>query len=257
MALAKQETLVSIRFLDMSEMDEQIQYKVGAYYSIETNYRLFLFSSLFECYDRMLYLDSDIVVTGDISELYDRDLNGKPLGAVEEIGMRLLSKTKQAVFFDHKPYNVDNYRTDGLHMKHMDTYFNAGVLLLDLRKTRELFDTGKALEVLHSHAFFYNDQDVLNILYDGQVELLDCRWNYMINIERQVRSKNPNNRRLFEEFIRTDYRMIHYVSAEKPWNYELPLGQVYWEYRMKLEKKLDKELKKEFESFRKEADGLK
>ena len=55
---------VKVRFVDMSEYDEKVSLDVGVYYSVETNYRLFLFSELFSAYDRMIYLDCDTVVTG-------------------------------------------------------------------------------------------------------------------------------------------------------------------------------------------------
>ena len=48
---------VKVRFVDMSEYDEKVSSDVGVYYSVETNYRLFLFSELFSAYDRMIYLD--------------------------------------------------------------------------------------------------------------------------------------------------------------------------------------------------------
>ena len=97
---------MKVRFVDMSEYDEKVSSDVGVYYSVETNYRLFLFSELFSAYDRMIYLDCDTVVTGDISRLFDMPLNGSAIGAAADVGVRVLSYTKRAVFFEKKPYNI-------------------------------------------------------------------------------------------------------------------------------------------------------
>ena len=152
---------VKVRFVDMSEYDEKVSSDVGVYYSVETNYRLFLFSELFSAYDRMIYLDCDTVVTGDISRLFDMPLNGSAIGAAADVGVRVLSYTKRAVFFEKKPYNIDNYISQVLDIPEKECYFNAGVLLIDLKKCRGLVTFEKVTEILHGSKLFYNDQDVL------------------------------------------------------------------------------------------------
>ena len=124
-----------------------------------------LFSKLFQNYRRMLYLDCDIIVTGDVGELFDVDLEGKSAAGVEDVGFRWLAYTKRAIFLDNKPYNVLNYCTDVLGIKDPGGYVNAGVLLFDLEKCRQKVSFRDVVETLHSRNFFYNDQDVLNILH--------------------------------------------------------------------------------------------
>ena len=80
---------VSIRFVNVVEADRELQSDVGCYYAVETNYRLLLFSKLFQNYRRMLYLDCDIIVTGDVGELFDVDLEGKSAAGVEDVGFRI------------------------------------------------------------------------------------------------------------------------------------------------------------------------
>lgn len=58
---------VSVRFISMAQYEKKVEYDVGVYYSIETNYRLFLFGEMFAKYDKILYLDCDLIVEGDIS----------------------------------------------------------------------------------------------------------------------------------------------------------------------------------------------
>ena len=227
---------VVIRFISMEPYEKLVAYDVGAYYSIETNYRLFLFGELFAKYDRMLYLDCDLIVEGDVGRLYDVELGECEAAAVRSEDFRLLSKIKKPIFMDRFPYNADNYRTDALGMKTPENYFNAGVIVMDLKKARQRLTQEQVFEILHRHKYYYNDQDVLNIVFDGRVKNVDCMWNYMTYIPEQLAKENENNRKLFEDLYREDPCIIHYTSAEKPWNTETKvLGDRYWKYRNEME----------------------
>lgn len=230
LGLADGKSGVSIRFVNVIEADRELQSDVGCYYAVETNYRLLLFSKLFQNYRRMLYLDCDIIVTGDVGELFDVDLEGKSAAGVEDVGFRWLAYTKRAIFLDNKPYNVLNYCTDVLGMKDPGSYVNAGVLLFDLEKCRQKVSFRDVVETLHSRNFFYNDQDVLNILLEGNIKQVDCKWNYMNNIAFYLECDRKEFRELYLDLRREDFRIIHYISAKKPWNGEVPMGEVWQKY---------------------------
>lgn len=230
LGLADGKSGVSIRFVNVAEADRELQSDVGCYYAVETNYRLLLFSELFQNYRRMLYLDCDIIVTGDVGELFDVDLEGKSAAGVEDVGFRWLAYTKRAIFLDYKPYNVLNYCTDVLGIKDPGSYINAGVLLFDLEKCRQKVSFRDVVETLHSRNFFYNDQDVLNILLEGNIKQVDCKWNYMNNIAFYLECDRKEFRELYLDLRREDYRIIHYISAKKPWNGEVPMGEVWQKY---------------------------
>ena len=76
---------VKIDFVDISRDIEQIKskFKDVYHFSIVTYYRLFI-ASLFPQYDKVIYLDCDLVVLGDISELYCIELGDNILGAAPE-----------------------------------------------------------------------------------------------------------------------------------------------------------------------------
>ena len=230
LGLADGKSGVSIRFVNVVEADRELQSDVGCYYAVETNYRLLLFSKLFQNYRRMLYLDCDIIVTGDVGELFDVDLEGKSAAGVEDVGFRWLAYPKRAIFLDNKPYNVLNYCTDVLGIKDPGGYVNAGVLLFDLEKCRQKVSFRDVVETLHSRNFFYNDQDVLNILLEGNIKQVDCKWNYMNNIAFYLECDRKEFRELYLDLYREDYRIIHYISAKKPWNGKVPMGEVWQKY---------------------------
>lgn len=221
---------VSIRFIDVVEADNELQSDVGAYYAVETNYRLLLFSDFFQNYKRMLYLDCDIIVTRDVGELFDVDLGEKSAAGVENVEFRWLAYTKRAVFLGNKPYNALNYCTDALGIKDPGGYVNAGVMLFDLEKCRQSFSFNDVVQVLHSRNFYYNDQDVLNILLEGNIKQVDCKWNYMNNIEFYLNCDRKEFRELYLDLRREDYCIIHYISSKKPWDGEVPMGKVWKKY---------------------------
>ena len=174
LALAEQNEQVTIRLISVDQWKDRLPKEVGHYYTVEAVYRLLLFGEMFVRYDKILYLDCDMVINGDVSELYDTVLNGAEVAGVRSEEFRALSKMKRPVFLDGYPYNVDNYRTDGLKMKHMEDYFNSGVLLFDLQKARERISLEEIFSLLNAHKYTYYDQDVLNMLFDGRVLTLDC-----------------------------------------------------------------------------------
>lgn len=233
--LAKGQQGVSIRLIDIKTVGCSLPEEANAYYSAAINYRLVLFDAMFSKYAKILYLDSDTIVLGDISKLYDIELGEAEIAAVRAEDFRLFAETKKAIYLDNCPYHVDNYRKDGLGMKVPENYFNSGVFLLDLEKARRRMDMKGIEECLLEHEYMFSDQDVLNRFFDGKVKLLDCRWNYMTCIEENLRSGNPYNERLYADLKRESPAIIHYVGHKKPWNSKKVLGEYYWHYQNKLE----------------------
>lgn len=221
-----------IRFFDIEEcMEDLNNLSVNGYLTSATYSRLLVFSKLFESYEKIIYLDSDVIVEGDISNLFFTDMANKPLAAVEELGFRQLSFSKKAVFLDqNKPYNIDNYRMYGIGMKNPKEYFNAGVILFNLVKCRESIHMGDVKRVLSKHIYHYNDQDVLNILFDGKVMLIDPEWNYENCVDAFLSKRPEVYGSIYEDVKRTSPKIIHYVSARKPWNCEVTLDEYYHKY---------------------------
>lgn len=222
---------VEIHFIDVSKESSLVYCEVDNYISIATTYRLLLLSDMFSEYEKILYLDSDIIVEGDISELYCCQMCNMPIAAVEETGFRQMSHSKKAVFINGSlPYNVDNYRTDALKMQHPESYFNAGVVLFDLKKCREIISFEDVVTILRSKNYFYKDQDILNILFDGQVCLLDYSWNYQNNVDSFLNKKPELYGPMYSDVKREFPNIIHYVSSYKPWKDHVMLEEHYHKY---------------------------
>lgn len=223
---------VSIRFVDVSETVQDVSYSIGGYLTEATMYRLFILSDLFKNYDRIIYLDADTIVEGDISELFFTDMDGKPVAAVEDTGLRQLAFSKRAVFIDGRiPYSINGYKKNALEMKSPECYFNAGVILFDLKKYRERHSFEEVLAIKEAKHYFYNDQDILNILFDAEVYMLDFGWNYQNNIDGWCKMRPEVYESMFADARREHPMIIHYVSAHKPWNDEVTWGEIYNKYK--------------------------
>lgn len=173
------------------------------YYTNTTYYRFFIPSLLPE-YDKVLYLDSDLIVLGDISELYNVELGDKYIGAIPEEVMALVK-----VFGE--------YVEQGLGIK-KENYFNAGVALLNTKAFREIDVLDKFVKLISKFAFkVTQDQDYLNVICKDKVKYIDLGWN-------KCPLKNPN-------FDDKDLKLIHFKLYYKPWLYkEVQYDEYFWKY---------------------------
>ena len=142
---------------------------------------------------------------------------------------------------------MDNYRKDGLKMKHPEDYFNSGVLLLNLEKARNRITMSQIYELLAKHKYTFSDQDVLNMLFDGRVHPVDFRWNYTTFVAGHLQSGNCNSEKLFADLRRENPAIIHYVGRRKPWTTGEILRERYEEYREKLENRIKHRISRNLE----------
>ena len=134
------------------------------YLPIATLYRLRITELLPPDIQRVLFLDSDIVVRGPLTDLWQTDLDGCLLAAVRD----------PVYPWAASPQCLD-WRTLGVPPDM--PYFNAGVMVIPLDGWRE-HDVGpKALDLLSRHTFRYGDQCALNTAVGGRWHALSPKWN--------------------------------------------------------------------------------
>jgi lipopolysaccharide biosynthesis glycosyltransferase len=154
--------------------------------------RLLIPAVMPEGLSRVLYLDADIVVLHDLSPLWEIDLEGCPVGAVAD-PLDALMKATPAGF-----QNVPRVRS----------YFNAGVLVIDLPRWREEQISENALRYLQRFpSTRYSDQDALNAALDGHWKELDAKWNYQDHLSRRIQDLPPAQQPA----------VVHFITALKPW----------------------------------------
>ncbi len=197
--------IFSVSFTDITEYVANIDQKLHTrdYYTKSTYYRLFI-PHLFPQYDKVLYLDTDILITGDISKLYHHDIGENLVGAVVEDVM---------VNFDVFGTYVE--KALGINR---ERYFNAGILLMNARLFREEDVVEKFFDLLFSFYFYVTqDEDYLNVLCKERVLFIDDSWN-----------KAPIPGTIVDEKA---LNLIHYKMNWKPWKYEnVGYGSIFWSY---------------------------
>jgi lipopolysaccharide biosynthesis glycosyltransferase len=142
---------------------------------------------------RVLYLDADLLVLGDLGPLWDVDLKGAVIGAVLD---RILDPQLKA-------------RLPGLeNFPRVRDYFNSGVLLIDLDRWRKERISENALQYLTNHPDSpYADQDALNVACDGLWTALDMRWNFYDHFRTAI----------VDIPLAESPKIVHFVGSQKPW----------------------------------------
>ena len=182
--------------------------------SLVTYYRCFLTKLLPEDLPRVLYLDSDIIVTGRIDKLWETPLTGIGVAAIEDIG------------FD------DQMRYQSLKYSPKESYFNAGVLLINLDFWRQTNVANKCAKLYNENPdrFVYNDQDLLNCVLHDRKLLIDLKWNVQDAFFRRLHNIQPERADRYARAISAP-RILHFTNR-KPWDYDSqhPLRHLYFDY---------------------------
>ncbi len=173
------------------------------YYTKTTYYRFFI-AEMFPNYKKAIYLDSDTIVLGDISKLFDTNISDFYVGACHE-----------QVMIQEPIYG--KYVESALGISRM-SYFNAGVLLMNLDLFREKEVLKEFSKLLSKYTFVVTqDEDYLNVILKDHIYWLDQSWNAETFKAIPVKDK--------------DLKIIHYVMVNKPWHYpDCMLNEYFFKY---------------------------
>ncbi len=176
-----------------------------------TFYRLILPAIAAPEITRVLYLDSDVIAARDIRELWRTDLNKRVIAAVYDAGIDAVPFARR---WDLAPVP--------------GSYFNAGVLLIDLQRVRidGVFQTALDFLVAKRAELGFLDQDALNHTLWRQWHRLDPVWNVQRNmILNGMPNYVPDAMRL-----RGRPAIVHYTTDQKPWLAGVyhPYAWLYW-----------------------------
>ena len=150
-----------IIFLNTEKAEAQIQnyHCKGWNGSLATWLRFFVLEQLPDSIDRVLWLDSDTIVCGDLSKLCAFDFEGAPIACVCD--------------------SICYYERFRLGFGYAEPYFNAGVISFNLQYWRENNTLDQMFSHLKDHVSKYrlNDQDLLNDFFRGNIKKLDPIYN--------------------------------------------------------------------------------
>lgn len=214
---------VSVRFVNLSNVSEEVGAQTYGYYVLESCLKLFLLSDVFEGYDKFIALDSDLVLNRDVAELLKVDIDGKYMAAVDDIVMHIMvannEQRGQASNAPHIP--AGDYIVEHIGLETDNVYYNTGVIVLNLAECRKQNLYAAATKLVTTKAYWFLEQDVLNELCAEHTLNLDYRWNTIcLNAEYTAFLKKSSPNDLFISYCRSieDPFVMHFAGGVKPWS---------------------------------------
>ncbi|MBE6445119.1 MAG: DUF4422 domain-containing protein [Alphaproteobacteria bacterium] len=216
---------IKIKFINLGKsLDELKKIVESKHYSEDTFSRLFI-PKLIE-HDKCIYLDIDTIVLKDLKDLYDTDLEDYYVAACKDpLFTGMTSGDKNLKKYVDNVLRLDDYRH----------YFQAGVMVMNLKKMRENDITNLCLDTLMSVNFRYADQCCLNYLLKNNVKYIDISWNYQVYFQQRQFTNlkfhlSVNDlQKYYNAYLNP--RIIHYSGKEKPWFYpDAEYADIWWKY---------------------------
>lgn len=198
---AEYDVKISLYLIDVSKLEALPQTTI---WSRAMYFRLFAFNCFSQKFEKLLYLDADVICKGPLDGLLELDLKNNIAAVVKDVES-IQKKVNERL----KPFDLQG------------RYFNSGVVLVNLREWASRALTKKALMMLTDHDvktihFKYPDQDVLNILLVDNVVFLPADYNTIYTIKSELSDKTHQQ---YANVITDDTKLIHYTGATKPWHY--------------------------------------
>lgn len=173
------------------------------YYSRAMYYRLLAADLLPAELDRILYLDPDILVIGQLRPIYDLPMHGMPYAAAIHKGLVDFSTPVNRI-------RLSTYEAEG--------YFNSGVLLMNLPAVRSVVSAQDVFRFAQENRqlLILPDQDILNGLYGEKIlSIEETIWNYDARKYREYLVASQGKLNLKQVMHKT--AILHFCGKNKPW----------------------------------------
>ncbi len=164
-------------------------------------------AEIFKNYDKVLYLDSDILILRDFSKLLKTDIEKYYAAVVKDISAFL--------------------RGDAQKIGLGENYFNSGMMLLNTKKMRQDNIKEKLIKTrLNSNSKKFMDQDTFNIVFKDCVKLVNPEYNYLVTNSKLT----PSTVKQFFKVKKINPAILH-LTYLKPWKYEgVPYSKEWMKY---------------------------
>lgn len=210
-------TNISIRFVHMTSFMQE--YKLSSLMNINhittAAYFRLLVAKLFTSYNKILYLDCDIIVNSDIALLYNTDIQDKSVAAVLDT---TIAYNLDTVLLEE---GLQKYLKDYLDVDDVSRYFNSGVIIINVDKWKKNKIENKLLLLAKQNHKYFHDQNVLNSAFHNDCFILPATWNFQYHVKfkwPKYRLSLPEELIELYDDIKQKPSLIHYTSSVKPWN---------------------------------------
>ena len=197
----------NIKYIKMKDEDfkdcpmlAQINEQYREYHVTKPTYYRFLLPDILKNLDKVLYLDCDVIVKGDLTELFQQN-----------------SREKAGVMVLHAESNKEAKRLQ------LEKYYNAGVMLINLEYWRKYNVKDKLFDyaINNKNKILWQDQDIINAVLNGEIVEVSNIWNY-----QYFQYENVDNKMV------ADAKILHLAGRFKPWlmPFESEIYDEYYEY---------------------------
>lgn len=182
-----------------------------SWFSVEAYFRLYAYKYLPFDVDRALWLDSDIIVNGNLLDFYTQSFEDKLFVAVKDAGCIT--------------GEINSAYKKKIGMPEAAIYVNSGVLLMNIEEMRSSITEIAVNEYLKKHkkSINYPDQDILNAVYWNRLKVIDeLRYNFQL-----TKLSKKDAKKYMDSAI-----ILHYIGSKKPWKtrYYRSGFNEYWQY---------------------------
>ena len=212
----------TLRFFNVSERVKNYNFYTWAHFTMFTYYRL-LVPSLFVEYEKVIYLDTDIVINSDIAELFSQNVKRYFLAAALDSHVT----GRQCLGAEDSLY----YR-DELNCR-IGEYFQAGVMLINVSMFKKYYKDDELIRKASEMKYRWLDQDFINVECHGKIKRLSNDWNVMVINNPNEVDENYLTDELYREYVsaRNNPCIIHYVGRSIPcYKATADLYQYFWKY---------------------------
>lgn len=198
-----------VHLLDYEKSLPDIE-KIQNYVSVTALIKFYL-SDVFSKKNKILYIDADTIIQGDLEELFNTDLTDCYAAVVKDLTATKMGKG-----------------TERLDLKN---YFNTGVMLLNLDKIRQDNLPQKMMEYkLTKDEKKFMDQDAFNVVFEEKVKYLSVKYNWMPNHQKYFEvSKLQEFYDLDENLETKDAVIVHFINKQKPWKNKDVIEHFLWD----------------------------
>jgi lipopolysaccharide biosynthesis glycosyltransferase len=195
---------------------------ITAWYTRATLLRLLTPTEVPEAFDRAILIDSDVVVEKDLAAIWDNAILGDHLLlAVENYSGPTVATELEGIY-------------EGLGLAPDTAYFNAGIMVMNLRRWRSEHVTGRVVAFLErfGERATFMEQDGLNAVVAGDWGKLDPCWNVQIGTLRSFHQDlaDARERQRLQDQLLAAPGILHYTGPRKPWHwrYKGPADEAFF-----------------------------
>ena len=208
-----------VHFLKMDNAFKK--YETGSKRFPASAYYRLIIANILDKYDKCLYLDSDIIIKQDLTELFETDINDYYIAGVKIPGHYVKGREQKLLESAKK-----------IELPNLNNYVNSGVLLMNLDRLRKENAVEKFLEYAEKKNFL--DQDVINKVCYNKSKIVELKYNVMTSELKHLDADLtvPYSEQEQKE-VKENPVIIHYVSS-KPWkDKEVIFANWWWDYAKK------------------------